>query len=306
MSQSPLTTDDFVFLDALAREVRANAGQYSAAAKQIAERYSLAACRQREADIRRRTRVETQLGAPIRKARHRASDFTPVKRLGLAVQSHRQLYLDDRAYALWLDHVAALEIVFLTWLMVDTDSHELKSLKCEFQQLPWAFNTKIEGQLLQGRQVVAADLLDEVWLELAHAAWVKIEKPGANESVPSQGGMSWGEAQEKAESHVRAHDGVVPSVQRLATIVGCSRPTIDKAIERSAYLKARKAERGGPAKPREVPLSDDHIKETPQQTESNDQLAGLIKEQNAEAAREERQQRVAKKARKRGGPPAKW
>jgi hypothetical protein len=196
MSQSPLTTDDFVFLDALAREVRANADQYSAAAKQITERYSLAACRQRGADIRRRTRVETQLGAPIRKARHRASDFTPVRRLGLAVQSHRQLYLDDRSYALWLDRVAALEIVFLTWLMVDTDSHELKALKCEFQQFPWAFNTKIKDQLLQGRQVVAADLLDEMWLELTHAAWVKIEKPGADESVPSQGGMSWEEAQE--------------------------------------------------------------------------------------------------------------
>ena len=34
----------------------------------------------------------------------------------------------------------------------------------------------------------------------------------------------------KPEDHVKAHNGVMPSVKFMAEIVGCSRPTIDKAI----------------------------------------------------------------------------
>ena len=44
-------------------------------------------------------------------------------------------------------------------------------------------------------------------------------------------GMSWQRAKEKAEEHIRAHQGAFPSVKRLAESVGCSRATIEKAVE---------------------------------------------------------------------------
>ena len=86
---------------------------------------------------------------------------------------------------------------------------------------------------------------------------------------------------------------------RLSKIISCSRPTIEKAIKRSSYLKARKAEGDRRGAVREVPLTNAVLEQTPQQTEVGDQLGDLIKEQEADDVRDERQHLAAKRARKR-------
>ncbi len=116
---------------------------------------------------------------------------------------------------------------------------------------------------------------------------------------PTNSGMGWQEAMEKTEAHVKAHHGVIPSVMRLSKIISCSRPTIEKAIKRSSYLKARKAEGDRRGAVREVPLTNAVLEQTPQQTEVGDQLGDLIKEQEADDVRDERQHLAAKRARKR-------
>ncbi|MCA9286665.1 MAG: hypothetical protein KDA22_15685, partial [Phycisphaerales bacterium] len=59
--------------------------------------------------------------------------------------------------------------------------------------------------------------------------------------APGQG-MPIEEVVARAESHVRAHGGAYPGRNRLAGIVGCSPASIGKAVARSPYLRARKAE----------------------------------------------------------------
>jgi|GEM_PF-2643126 len=111
----------------------------------------------------------------------------------------------------------------------------------------------------------------------------------------AQSGMGWLDAKKRAEEHVKAHGGVFPSVNRLAGIVGCSRRTIDKAVENSVYLKARHAESKKKASGRTVPLSDAVIEEVSESRD--DQLARLVGEQQAELKREARQAQSAKKRR---------
>jgi len=104
----------------------------------------------------------------------------------------------------------------------------------------------------------------------------------------------WQDAMKRAEDHVRAHGGALPSVKRLADIVGCSRATTRKAIANSPYLKARQAEADAKATPagRTVPLSDALLESTAQTTEAApDQLADLIAEQGADQRRDARQAR---------------
>ncbi len=101
-------------------------------------------------------------------------------------------------------------------------------------------------------------------------------------------GMSWRDAMPRAEKHVKAHGGAFPSVKKLAEILGCSRPTIDKAISNSRYLKARQAQ----AKKwgHEVPLADVVQDATAQTTEGDpSELEALIKAQEVEMSRDERQ-----------------
>jgi len=108
-------------------------------------------------------------------------------------------------------------------------------------------------------------------------------------------GMSWQDALKRAEEHVKAHDGALPSVKRLAEIVGCSRPTMDKAISNSTYLKARKAEKSQPA--RTQPLNDISIEQASEQAWRDAELAKLVEEQKADQARDDRQEKAAKKRR---------
>jgi hypothetical protein len=109
-------------------------------------------------------------------------------------------------------------------------------------------------------------------------------------------GMRWQDARKLAEDHVRAHGGVFPSVKLLAEIVGCSRRTIDKAILKSSYLKARKAEAQSKHSGRTVALTDSAIEEVSER--QNNQLEALTAEQNAELVREQRQGIVAKRHRR--------
>jgi hypothetical protein len=108
-------------------------------------------------------------------------------------------------------------------------------------------------------------------------------------------GMKWQVAMKRVEEHVRAHDGVFPSVKRLAEIVGCDRRTIDKAVEKSPYLKARQAESRAKRSVRTVPLSDCAVDEVSQGRDA--ELARLAAEQKEELEREERQAMAAKKRR---------
>ncbi len=96
-------------------------------------------------------------------------------------------------------------------------------------------------------QEIAATFCDLVVPEITKS----IEKvdfgssAAASKQKPSgavQPGMSIQEAIAKAESHVKDHRGVFPGRNKLARIVGCSQSQMTKAINRSSYLKARRAE----------------------------------------------------------------
>ena len=127
------------------------------------------------------------------------------------------------------------------------------------------------------------------------------------DAVPiGNAGMAWQDAMKRAEEHVRAHDGAFPSVKRLAEIVGCSRPTMGKAIEGSRYLKARKAEKV--QSPRMQRLDDRAVEQTgtAQYEQSKreehadwhkEDLDRLIAEQAADLARDERQAKASSKGR---------
>lgn len=112
-----------------------------------------------------------------------------------------------------------------------------------------------------------------------------------------KGSMTWQEAKKRAEYHVRAHDGMFPSVNTLANIVGCSRPTIDKAIEKSTYLKARRAESKARRQGRTVPLTDSAIDEASLNNSEQAELESLIAEQRADMQRDERQAKAARRRR---------
>jgi len=121
-------------------------------------------------------------------------------------------------------------------------------------------------------------------------------EPTAQSTTRPGDGITWQEAQQAAESHVKAHGGAFPSIKRLAEIVRCSRPTMDKAVKASKYLKARRAESQAAKAGRAEPLTDAAIDQTEQQTEAQpDELAELIDEQRADERQEERQGQAAKR-----------
>ena len=110
-------------------------------------------------------------------------------------------------------------------------------------------------------------------------------------------GITWQDAMKLAEKHVRAHGGAFPSVKRLAEIVGCSRPTMDKAIDKSSFLRAKKAEAQNRKSVRTVALSDPAIEEASEAQYDANELANLIDEQKIDMAQEERQAQAARKRR---------
>lgn len=60
------------------------------------------------------------------------------------------------------------------------------------------------------------------------------ETPPTNNTAlkPIGSGMTWQDAKEKLETHVKAHNGEFSNVNNLAKIIGCSRPTIKKSDTR--------------------------------------------------------------------------
>lgn len=100
-------------------------------------------------------------------------------------------------------------------------------------------------------------------------------------SAKLSNGMSWEDAKEKAERHVKCNN--YPGVNSLAKIVGCAPSTMSKAIKRSPYLKARKAEHEAERKgvPRETQMNDVVLDKTRQTTEA-DPLELLIAEHEAD------------------------
>ena len=126
--------------------------------------------------------------------------------------------------------------------------------------------------------------------------------PAEQEAVPQRkgatpttgaGGMTWEKARDRAEKHVNAHNGVFSNVKRIAEAVGCSRPTLEKAIKKSSYLKARQAEAKAKRSSRTVPLSDGAIDDESERR--HNELNSLVAEQQKDKRREEQQAKNAKK-----------
>jgi len=117
-------------------------------------------------------------------------------------------------------------------------------------------------------------------------------QPTAGTPKIGTGGVAWRDAMELAEKHVKAHNGAFSSIARIAKAVECSRPTIEKAICNSVYLKARRAEKQRKQPARTVALSEAAIEEVSEKR--HDALTELVAEQQAEQAREERQRQAAK------------
>lgn len=137
-------------------------------------------------------------------------------------------------------------------------------------------------------------------------AWVDRQKlkaklqADAMGSAPIAAGMPIDEVIRRAEAHVKAHGGVFPGRNKLAEIIGCAPASITKAVKRSSYLKARKAEHDAAKKSgREVQVSDPmdaFVGESGSDEDDRDAaLDRLIAEQEAERKREERQHRSAKR-----------
>jgi len=101
-------------------------------------------------------------------------------------------------------------------------------------------------------------------------------------------GMPWRDATEKAEKYVKLNS--FPGVTALAKIVGCSSSNMsNKIIPNSKYLDARRAEHKASKKggPREIPMNDVILDNTPQTTEPDPQeernvFQGLIAQSNAD------------------------
>lgn len=149
------------------------------------------------------------------------------------------------------------------------------------------------------------------------------ESSGGSEKASQADTMTWQEAMSLAEAHVKKHGGFFPGRNELARIVGCGSSTMTKAIERSAYLKARRKESETARKAREVGSSEEHgetraeaqatqeaidaridagepldayhagDEDTP--VDRDEIIAKLAAEQRAERLREDRQHKVAKK-----------
>jgi len=111
---------------------------------------------------------------------------------------------------------------------------------------------------------------------------------------PVGAGMSVAKVIALAEQHVKDHNGSFPGRNKLAKCIGCSPDTMSKAIARSPYLNARKAEheanKKGSNRERQVTGSlDDFAAARPSEDEqaSRDaELDRLMKEQRAEEMRD--------------------
>jgi len=138
-------------------------------------------------------------------------------------------------------------------------------------------------------------------------AWVERQrvkqKLQATSSTHSPGsGMPITEIIQRAEKHVKDHQGVYPGRNKLANIIGCAPASITKAVDRSVYLKARAAEHD--AKKRlghrvYIKQNINEIVAKPQfdEDERDAELDRLAAEQNKEQLREERQYQASKRRR---------
>jgi len=155
----------------------------------------------------------------------------------------------------------------------------------------------VAGELLgtEGGRALIGQWLDVIETNAQADTAGDATDPNAAGAVGS--GMAWQEALPLIESHVKAHDGVFPSIKKMAEIIGCSREPVRKAIAESPYLKARHAEtearRRGAKAPRFAQLPDGSIDRAEQQTEPQPDdaaaLAELTAEQEADDQRDERQ-----------------
>ena len=109
--------------------------------------------------------------------------------------------------------------------------------------------------------------------------------------------MSWEDAKKKAEQYVKRNG--YPGFKPLVRAIGCGVGTLKKAIERSTYLTARKAEHEAKrkGKPHETPLTGVVLDNAVQSTESDpsDVLASkearlkeLVDEQGVDMRRDAR------------------
>ena len=100
---------------------------------------------------------------------------------------------------------------------------------------------------------------------------------GTTRGQRKQKRTNWQEVKRTAEKHCREHG--FPGVRNLARICGCAPSTMDKAIGRSSYLRARRSEyKWANKKLRKIRLTDVHLDRLPQTTEENS-LEQLIAEQ---------------------------
>lgn len=127
------------------------------------------------------------------------------------------------------------------------------------------------------------------------------KSPAAASHLQPGAGMPIAEVIRRAEEYVRAQDGDFPGRNKFAKIVGCSRGSITKAVERSTYLKARKAEheaaRRGANREVQVGCSMDTFtaKAPVETTDRDDELDRLAKEQEADQRRDEHQRTAARR-----------
>lgn len=118
--------------------------------------------------------------------------------------------------------------------------------------------------------------------------------PKTKNDKPVGSGMSVAEVIALAEQHVKDHNGSFPGRNKLAKYIDFSPDTMSKAIARSPYLNARKAEheanKNAPNRERQITGSfDDFASAGPskdEQASRDAELDRLMKEQRAEQMRE--------------------
>ena len=161
------------------------------------------------------------------------------------------------------------------------------------------------GEVLERwrHQWVALDCEDWVREVVAHLRQQDLEDATEKDRIADSAatsavarGMSFHVARERIEKLVMDRGGELPNDTHLAQEIGCSRPTVRKAIRNSRYLRAREAERNRNRKPREKNLTE---KNPEQASRSRDAvLKGLIAEQAKDMEREDRQAKAAKRRRR--------
>lgn len=128
------------------------------------------------------------------------------------------------------------------------------------------------------------------------------EPKGGGKTAAGHGPMTWQEAGAKAEQHIKRNGGVFPGRNTLADyIVHCARSTMTKAINKSAYLKARQAEAKSNAKGvvKTTSLSAIPPDEIAGPAQDQAELARLVAEQDADRDRETRQHKARDRSQQR-------